>query len=400
MKRKILFWYTFRELAGPFALGLLVFTFILLMNKLLKLVEMLINKGISLSEVGLLIWYLLPSFLVLTVPISILLALLICLGKFSGDAELIAMKASGVSLYQLLPPFAVLCIAGFFVTNLLTLYLLPNGNYAFRKGIVDFAKKHSEANLEEGVFIDYFEGIVLYINSFDREENRINGIFLSDRRDAQIPTIIAAEHAVIFADKDNSNILFKLENGSLHRFDQRTRSYQYALFNAYDMNIQLAGMEDEDFKIKYKEMDIGSLWKLSDERKKNNKSAVNINVEIHKRLSFPFACIVFGLLGVSLGCSWHRGGKSYGFLYSLIVVFLYYLLLNIGENLAKSGFLFAFMGVWLPNIMLGSIGLYLFYKVAREEPLPLGIFEKTAGLVSPALQRIKDYRQNRRHGRQ
>lgn len=399
IKRKILFWYLLRELISPFVLGLVVFTFILLMNKILKLVEMLINKGISLSEVIQLLWYLLPSFLVLTVPISILLAVLICLGKFSGDAELVAMKASGISLYQMLPPFAVLCIAGFFLTNLLTLYLLPKGNYAFRKNLVAFAKKHSEANLEEGIFIDYFKGVVLYINSFDKEENRINGIFLSDRRDPQIPTVIAAAHAVILADKDNTNILFKLENGSLHRFDQRTRNYQYALFNTYDMNIQLAGIEDDDFKIKYKEMDIGSLWRLSDERKRNNMSAININVEIQKRLSFPFACLVFGLLGVSLGSYWHRGGKSHGFVYSLFIVFLYYLLLNVGENLAKGGFLFAFMGIWLPNVLLGGIGCYLFFKVAREQPLPLGFFEKAAGFIDPALQYIKDYRQRKKHGR-
>ena len=114
MKPKILHKYIFYELASPFALGLLVFTFILLMNKILRLVDLLVNKGVSLVEVCTLIGYLMPSFLVLTLPMAILLAILIALGKFSSDAELMAMKASGVSLYQLLPPFVILCVAGFF----------------------------------------------------------------------------------------------------------------------------------------------------------------------------------------------------------------------------------------------------------------------------------------------
>lgn len=390
LRRRILFWYVLREITAPCAIGLLVFTFILLMNKLLKLVELLVNKGVSLAEVVQLVWYLLPSFLVLTLPISILLGLLICLGKLSADAELIALKASGVSLYQLLAPAAVVCCAGFVATNVLTLYLLPHGNYAFRKNLVEFGRKHSDAGLEEGIFIDDFEGIVLYINAFDKEENRVNGIFISDRRNTRFPSVIVAEHALIFAARDGAHLLFELSNGAIHRFDQTTNDYQYALFNTYSMNIRLAEVDDDDFKIKYREMDTAALWRLSDERRKNNLSAVTINVEIHKRLAFPFACLVFGLLGVALGGSWRRGGRSFGFIACLLIVFLYYLFLNIGENLAKAGYVFAWMGIWLPNIILGSVGISLFLRAAREQTLPLAGFERAADRLVTIVQRTKN----------
>jgi lipopolysaccharide export system permease protein len=372
MKPKILHTYIFYELAGPFSLGLLVFTFVLLMSKILRLVDLLINKGVSLGEVCMLIWYLMPSFLVLTLPMAILLAILIALGKFSSDAELMAMKASGVSLYQMLPPFAVLCIAGFLVTNALTLYLLPKGNYAFRTELVDIAKKHSDANLEEGVFIDSFDGFVLYINSFDKNESKVHGIFLIDKRDPKQQTVIVAQKADIIADQNNTNIFFKLETGTIHRFDPKSLNYQYALFNNYDMNVPLQDIDnDEGFQIKYKEMDIRALWGLSQERREKQLSAININVEIQKRLSFPFACMVFGILGVAVGSFWRRGGKSYGFILSLVIVFVYYICMHLGENIAKSGMALTFIGIWLPNFLLGGVGLYLFFKVAREKPLPL-----------------------------
>jgi lipopolysaccharide export system permease protein len=385
MKPKILHRYIFYELIGPFVLGLLIFTFVLLMNKILRLVDLLINKGVSLGEVCTLIWYLMPSFLVLTLPMAILLAILIALGKFSSDAELMAMKASGVSLYQMLPPFVVLCIAGFLVTNTLTLYLLPKGNYAFRTELFDIARKHSEANLEEGVFIDTFDGFVLYINAFDKEESKVHGLFLIDKRDPKQQTVIVAQKAVIIADQNNTNIFFKLEQGTIHRFDPKSLNYQYALFNNYDMNIPLQDVDDdEEFKIKYKEMDIQSLWSLSRERSEKQISAININVEIQKRLAFPFACLVFGILGVAVGSFWRRGGRSYGFILSIGIVFVYYICMNLGENLAKSGMALTFIGIWLPNFLLGGIGLYIFFKVAREKPLPLLVWiERT---VAPELK--------------
>ena len=223
IKRKIFFWYTFKELLSPFALGLLIFTFVLLMNKILKLMDMVINKGIGIGEVINLILFLLPSLLVLTIPMSILLAILIALGKLSADSEIIAMKSSGISLYQMLPPFALLSVLGFLVTNLLTLSLLPKGNFAFKDHINKLAIKYSGASLGEGVFNDAFEGMVIYINKFNREEKRINGILVSDRRDLEFQNVIVAKDAVILSD-GKTGVLFRLFNGSLHRLNRRSMS--------------------------------------------------------------------------------------------------------------------------------------------------------------------------------
>lgn len=388
IKRKILFGYIFKELLSPFSLGLFVFTFILFMNKILRLMDMIVNKGVGLGEVISLMGLLLPSLLVLTIPMSILLAILIVLGRLSADSEMIAMKASGISLHQTLLPFAVFCVLGFLLTNFLTLQALPEGNRAFRSRLFEIVKKHSEANLEQGVFNDTFEGMVVYINGFNRKEKRIDGILVSDRREPNLPVVLVAENAIILSEPEKMRMVFKLFNGSLHRLDRQSMSYQYALFNTYEMNINLETSEEKR-KIKYREMGLKELIKLSRERQRNKKSSTKIDIEIHQRFAFPFACIVFGLLGVPLGSCWRRGGRSYGFVLSIGIVFIYYLVLNIGENLAKSGYLFAFMGIWMPNVILGSLGIYLFRKVAREEPIPLQWIG--AEYLKPAFEKIKQW---------
>lgn len=382
-KNKIIFRYIISEMLSPFALGLLIFTFILLMNKILKLMDMVINKGVGFGEVSSLILFLLPSLLVLTIPMSILLAILITLGKFSADSEIIAMKASGISLYQLLPPFAVFCILGFVVTNILTLYLLPKGNSSFKTHLIELAKKHSAAALEEGIFNDVLDGVVIYINKYKRREKRINGILVSDRRDPQLPTLIVAEYAEIFSDPEKTGLTFKLSQGSLHRLDRKSMSYQYALFSEYEMSLRFEESGKER-KVKYREMSTSDLFKLAAERRKIKDPSSKINSEIHRRFAFPFACFVFGLLGLSLGVYWKRGGRSYGFIISIIIVFFYYVFLNIGENLSKSG-----IGIWMPNVILGALGIYLFRKAAAEKPLPL--LGSLAGYIDPLVAQTKNW---------
>ena len=340
---------------------------------------MLINKGLGIGEAGTMIIFLLPSLLVLVLPMSILLAVLIALGRLSGDSEITAMKASGISLYQMLPAFICFCGMGFVITGMLTLYLLPVGNHAFKNYLLELAKKHSESAIEEKVFNDSFNEIMVYADRFDRKKKRIKGILISDKRDPAVPVVIVAENAMIFSDSEKGALLFKLFNGSLHRLEKKSMSYQYAVFNQYEMTLQ-TGDSIKQKKVKPGEITTGELIRISRERDRTihrpSSTTTKINVEIHKRFAFPFACLVFGILGISLGMHWSRGGRSYGFVVSIAIVFFYYLFLNIGENLAKSGYFFVSLGIWMPNVVLGAFGIYLFRKAAQEKQVPLILFGK------------------------
>ena len=390
--RRTLYTHITKELMSPFILGLLIFTFILLTNRILKLMDLVVNKGVGLDEVIKLIMYLLPSFFMLTIPMSVLLAILITLGRLSADGELIAMKASGISLYQILPPFIALCVTGFLLTNMLSLLLLPQGNRAFRNQLFSLSKRHSEANLQERIFNDDFEGLIIYINEIPGQGKHMQGIVISDKRETEVPSLIIGEEGMIISDQNERKVTLRLFNGSIHRAANDSLTYQKAIFKTYDMNLQLSNEESEnDTEIKYSEQSIAALLKLITERSKENKSLIKIQTEIHKRFAFPFACVVLGLVGIPFGAYRRKGTRSYGFVLCIIILFLYYVFLNFGETMAKRGILYPALGIWLPNVVLGIMGCYLLSVVGREKPIP-GLYwiDETVNRLSTTLtKRIK-----------
>ena len=154
--------YILKEIALPFGMILLVLTFVLLMGKILQLMDLMINKGVRFTDIALLMLYLMPSFLMFTLPISLLIAILIGLGRLSGDNEITVLKMSGLSLYQLSIPVAGAALAAFLMTAVTTLFLVPYGNLASRNLLYDMAKQKASIGIREKVFIDDFRGILLY----------------------------------------------------------------------------------------------------------------------------------------------------------------------------------------------------------------------------------------------
>ncbi len=387
--KRTLYTHITKELMSPFILGLLIFTFILLTNRILKLMDLVVNKGVGLDEVIKLITYLLPSFFMLTIPMSVLLAILITLGRLSADGELIAMKASGISLYQILPPFIALCVTGFLLTNMLSLLLLPQGNRAFRNQLFSLSKRHSEANLQERIFNDDFEGLIIYINEIPGQGKHMQGIVISDKRETEVPSLIIGEEGMIISDQNERKVTLRLFNGSIHRAANDSLAYQKAIFKTYDMNLQLSNEESEnDTDVKYSEQSIAALLKLLTDRSKEKKSSIKIQTEIHKRFAFPFACVVLGLVGIPFGAYRRKGTRSYGFVLCIIILFLYYVFLNFGETMAKRGILYPALGIWLPNVVLGIMGCYLLSVVSREKPIP-GLYwiDETINRLSTTLKK-------------
>ena len=387
--KRTLYTHITKELMSPFILGLLIFTFILLTNRILKLMDLVVNKGVGLDEVIKLIIYLLPSFFMLTIPMSVLLAILITLGRLSADGELIAMKASGISLYQILPPFIALCVTGFLLTNMLSLLLLPQGNRAFRNQLFSLSKRHSEANLQERIFNDDFEGLIIYINEIPGQGKHMQGIVISDKRESEVPSLIIGEEGMIISDQNERKVTLRLFNGSIHRAANDSLTYQKAIFKTYDMNLQLSNEESEnDTEVKYSEQSIAALIKLLTDRSKEKKSFVKIQTEIHKRFAFPVACVVLGLVGIPFGAYRRKGNRSYGFVLCIIILFLYYVFLNFGETMAKRGILYPALGIWLPNVVLGIMGCYLLSVVGREKPIP-GLYwiDETVNRLSTTLKK-------------
>lgn len=157
MKRTALSWYLISEILPPFFFGLVAFTFILLIARILKLVELVVTRGVPLVQIGKLFVLILPTFLELTVPMAFLLAILLGLGRLSNDQEIVALKASGFSPVQILLPIGTLAVVVALVTLLLTTFARPAANVALQKELFNIARSRVGTALKEKYLTTIFQ---------------------------------------------------------------------------------------------------------------------------------------------------------------------------------------------------------------------------------------------------
>ncbi|MEA3470677.1 MAG: LptF/LptG family permease, partial [Thermodesulfobacteriota bacterium] len=198
--------YILREISLPFFMILFILTFVLLMGKILQLMDLMINKGVSLVAIVKLISYLMPSFFIITIPISLLIAILIGLGRLSGDNEITIMKSSGISLFQLLPPIASASLFSFLVTALMGFFLVPQGNFATKNLLFDIAKQRASIGIKEKVFNNDFEGLVLYAGHIPAHGNYMENLFISDSRISREPITIIAKRGYLVSNPKSMTV--------------------------------------------------------------------------------------------------------------------------------------------------------------------------------------------------
>ena len=377
--------YLLREIAIPFGLGLAIVTLILLIARILKLVELVVNRGVPLLQVLKLFSYILPAFLELTVPMALLLAVLVAFGRLSSDSELIAMNASGVSLYQLLAPVAVFAAAVYVVSLGLSLYARPWGNSLLRSALFDIARTRAGAAIKEKVFTDDFPGLVIYVDHIEPPGNRLHGVLISDTRDAAQRNTVFAEMGLLVQDEETKTMLLRLLGGTMHAFYQKDASYHLTRFSVYDITLDLTATLDRARRQEkdVSEMTIPELRRAMAAKRSAGQPTFIERVELQRKFSIPFASLVFAAVAVPLGIRPTRAVRSRGLTLSLVIIFVYYLLLTLGDNLGSRGALPAWVAMWLPNALLSIVALVLFVHAAQ------GPATAAAGLGVPWLVRLR-----------
>jgi len=368
--------YLLRELFPPFFVGVLIFTFLLLMSQILRLMELIVNKGVEVGIILRLVLYLLPSILVLTVPMSVFLATVVTFGRLSADNELTAFKTGGFSLLRLSLPVAMFSVAAWALSSWLIISALPAGNQAFRVSMFEIVRTKASVGLREKIFNDDFEGLVIYINNIPQTGNPVmEGIFISDARPEKRqppgePITIIAERGWLIADPTSERIVFRLENGGLHLLSRNFKTYQHSNFRTHDLQLNISGEAGESLALPkgLREMTLGELRAKVVEYRKLGVQQWSPLVEIHKKFSIPFAALILGFLGVAMGVLFRRGEKLVSFVLSLVVAIVYYVFLLAGEPLGKQGRLSPFWAMWSANFFFGAATVLLFRKVLAETP--------------------------------
>lgn len=372
--RRLINRYILKEIAVPFGMILSVLTFVLLMGKILQLMDLMINKGIRFRDIAQLMLFLIPSFLMFTIPISLLIAILIGLGRLSGDNEITILKMSGVSLYQLALPVAGAALAAFALTAATSLYLVPYGNVAAKSLLYDMAKQKASIGIREKIFIDDFRGILLYAEKIPIHGDFLEGVLVSDNRIFREPSTIIARRAYLISDSGTLAITLRLEDGSIHTVDAGLKNYRKMDFRFYDIRLDLSPSLSEEKKADDKsstEMTVAELSAKLRNREMNATALRELSIELHKKLTTPLSCIVFALIGLPLGIRAHRSVRTRGFTVGLAIVLVYYLLRLSGEALVETGRLSPVIGTWTPNGIFALAGMLLFYLSAQERSFPM-----------------------------
>jgi lipopolysaccharide export system permease protein len=361
--------YILKEIAFPFGMILFALTFVLLMGKILQIMDLMINKGIGFSHVARLMLYLIPSFLMFTIPISLLIAILIGLGRLSGDNEWTVLRMSGLSLYQLSAPVACFALAAFAMTLSTTLFLVPFGNLASKQLLFDMARQKASIGIREKVFIDDFQGILLYTERVPPHGDYLEGVLISDSRISREPSTIIARRAYLISNPDTMVMTLRLEDGTTHTVDASLNHYRKMDFRFYDVRLDLTPNLAGNNKPGLKSSTEMSLLEMTDILKKqslNGEALRELAIELNKKLTIPLSCLVFALIGTPLGIRAHRSVRSRGFTIGLGLVLIYYLFRLIGEALVETGRLSPVIGTWTPNVIFAVAGLLLFITTAAE----------------------------------
>ena len=357
---RILDRYIVKELGPPFAIGVGVFTFFLVIDRIYQLTDLVITKNVPFALVMPLLLYMLPAFLALTLPMATLVAVLLVCGRLAGDLEVAALKASGVSPLRLFRPFLA---AGIVVTMLiawLTLMVGPWSSGAFQRQLFRILQSRASTGIKERTFSATFNQFVIYVDEVSPSQVRLKGLLVSDERNPEQSRIIVAREGRLLSDEATRRITLRFLDGSISESDVGDRRrFRQTYFSLYDMSLPVdspltAASKEEKPE---KQLPLRQLIGEADRLYREGQIATPYYVELHKRFALPVAALVFTLVGFPLGIRSHRGGRAVALAFSFGIVVSYYILYTSMEGYALRGRLPAGIAVWIPNAILALVGM-------------------------------------------
>tara|TARA_B110001454_G_scaffold213372_1_gene231456 strand:+ start:41639 stop:42742 length:1104 start_codon:yes stop_codon:yes gene_type:complete len=356
--------YIFFEMVPSFLLGLLVFVFVILMFQVLRLTEFALVHGVETQTLSEIVMYICISMLPILFPMSLLFSILITYGRLSQDSEIIAMKASGLSMKTIMAPALLLALVVSVVSGQTSFELAPWGNRQFEVLFTKLGNTKASATVKAGTFSEGFFDLVVYANEVDTNTGVLKNLFIYNERDTDKPITIIAKQGEIIPDPSNPGhrVLLRLENGDIHRGGE---SHTKIKFSTYDL--QLIDPVKNEYKEKSPQsMTLNDLYHLKNDEMQRKEDRNIFVIEFHKRWAITILCFVFALVGVGLGIEANRREqKTSGFVLSIIVIIIYWILYVSFEGIARSNALPAPIAIWTPNILFGLYSLYLLKKQVR-----------------------------------
>lgn len=355
--------YVAWEVIAPFLMGVGLLTFALVTGRLVKLTEMVVNHGVTLAEVLGLIGYILPAFLELTLGMAVLLGVLLGFGRMSGDQEMTAARACGVSLYRIAVPVMGVAVIIYVLSSWFAFSVRPWANQRLEDRLYYLTRTKAAAGIREKVFNDDLPGIMIYVDHISDDDNTLHGVLISDSHQQ---TTIIGKRGIVLPDEKGQGVTIRLFDGSLFGTEANSDQSHVTSFNIYDLSVRpkntLADTDRDPEELSYS--DLKALIAKDRARGKPNYVA---ETELAAKYTVPFATLLFALLGVSLGLKPARGGHSERFGVAVGLFFFYYGLMRVGRTLAERGHLNAFIAMSIPDLVFIALAVWLFVRAAQDK---------------------------------
>jgi len=366
-----LYRYILREISPTFLASLFVFIFIMMAARMLSITELIVTRGVQASQVAGMIFFLLPDILTFAFPAVTLMSVVVAFLRLSADSEIIAMKSSGISLYQMLPPVISFSLAAFFVCLLISVFAAPWGNRSFKDLLFKIAETKADLGIKERVFCEPFGNLVFYVNSFSRETRMLRDVFVVDRRDQEMTNTIVSDEAQIIMRPAERTITLLFLRGTIFLVEKNLEASRTIKFNTYALNIglkdvmaDLASRRKAPHELSVRQL-MAQLKTMPETRREYNR----IMRELLEKFSIPLAVLFMGIIGVPLGAQIRGRGRSAGIGVSLLVFSVFYICLMIVRSVCSMGVVSPVVGVWIPDIFLIVSVVYLLRRASDERSI-------------------------------
>jgi LPS export ABC transporter permease LptF/LPS export ABC transporter permease LptG len=387
---RILTRYILKEVISHAFLGLVLFTFIIFMRDLGRLLEVVVRNSAPLPSVAEIFFFTLPTTFMVTLPMGVLVGILIGLSRLAADSEVTAMRASGMGVGLFVRAVSLFAVAVWALAMLNSIYVAPKSAAALASLQERLKSSQASFEIQPRVFYEEFKNAVLYVQDAIPEGNRSlwRGVFLADTSDPVSPRITLADRGVLLSDSPD-HLRFHLEDGSQQELVPKSKDqYSISTFESTDIPIQMPTSVDRGPRDLFPVAQL-SLHDLLKNARRERRAAAEVpaadpgtrsydlykaryyEIEFHRRFGLPAACLVLALVGIPLGLSARKGGKSTGFVLTIALVFIYYVFSLLGVSLARQGRVSAWLGVWAGNLAFFLCGLALLWR-ADHMPAAMG----------------------------
>lgn len=355
--------YLLLEFLSPFGIALVTFTFLLLLQQLFYILDLFLNRGVGIGPILQLLILSVPILLPLSVPMSMLLAGLLCYSRISNDGELTALRSSGCSHLTTIWPNLSLGLLASIGIIYFNLQLAPKARNSFENIRAAIVQKNPFA-IFSAKMMNHFGDYKIFVEKLDRKKKKLSGISIYKINPVGLPTrILAAEGELDSTGRGNFTIT--LFNGAIHQPDpEKEKEYLITKFNRFALRIAPESAK-EARNLTPREMTYSQIAKKLSEAREGELNPAPWKTEIHLRTALAAAPTLFAGLGILLGIQLRRSSRAVGIGLSLMIILLYYSILLLSVPVASSGYGPALLLTWLPNFFMMAAIFFLWNRLQK-----------------------------------